>query len=219
MHPNADPNLIRLRYTGVEQSEILSNGSLVLHTSSGKLVEAPLLIFQEIDGKRHEIEGHYIVEDVDDLEDSLTNHQSKIESRTVLVSIGLATYNPAYPLVIDPELVFSSYLGGFGGDIVGKLVVDNDESIYLAGETTSTNFPLQNPIQADVGSRDIFVTKLITTNGVYTYAFSTYIGGNGVDDVISGLVVDNNDSIYLAGQTRSTDFPTHNPGPAQLWRK
>ena len=104
-------------------------------------------------------------------------------------------------------------MGGSGGErSIGDLKIDNVGSIYLAGETFSTDFPTHNPLQPNNGGNiDIFVTKLISSGGVYTFAFSTYLGGISSDIEVVGPEIDADGTIYLAGSTISTDFPTYDP--------
>ena len=66
------------------------------------------------------------------------------------------------PLVLDPLLVYSTYLGGNGGDEGRSIAVDASGNAYVTGDTASTNFPTANPLQATNGggTSDVFVAKL-----------------------------------------------------------
>lgn len=123
----------------------------------------------------------------------------------------LKSKNLIQTLVTTPELVFSTYLGGNGGESdLDGLVVDSSGNIYVAGITTSDNFPTHQAIQDQHGGfRDVFITKLINTSGVYTIGFSTYLGGSDDEFDIAQFKVDDFGNIYLLGRTKSTDFPTH----------
>ena len=108
-------------------------------------------------------------------------------------------------------LIYSTYLGGSGDDFGGGIAVDASGSAYVAGQTGSTNFPLQNPFQPTYGGSDFdaFVTKLSPTGSSLIY--STYLGGNGGFEGAGGKVaVDASGSAYVAGFTDSTNFPTQN---------
>lgn len=106
-------------------------------------------------------------------------------------------------------LVYSSYLGGNGDDVGYALALDGARNVYLAGATSSTNFPLANPLQATVGggASDAFVAKLNADGDALIY--STYLGGSNAD-YGSGLAIDTTGAAYVSGVTFSTNFPTAN---------
>ncbi|GIK36253.1 MAG: hypothetical protein BroJett011_00860 [Chloroflexota bacterium] len=201
--PGADPRQIRLRYEGAESLSVREDGALVIQTAAGELVEAPLLIYQEVNSVRREIEGHYLL--LDETGSSIQNPKSKIQNP--LVSFQVTAYDPTLPLIIDPELVYSSYLGGGDYDNGLGITLDAFGNIFVTGQTASTNFPVQQPLQEDQPDPDVFITKIIKANGVYTYGYSTYLGGNGEDNS-NDIFVDSTGNIYLTGYTGSvTDFP------------
>jgi len=109
-------------------------------------------------------------------------------------------------------LLFSSYLGGGGGSVeypeaAQAIALDWQGSAYVAGVTSSTNFPLLNPLQSSLnGATDAFVTKV---NASGTLAYSTYLGGSGVE-VANAIAVDSSGAGYVAGYTYSTDLPVVN---------
>lgn len=103
---------------------------------------------------------------------------------------------------------YSTYLGGSGSDTGYSIAVDSSGSAYVTGETTSTNFPTANPLQAaNAGDQDVFVTKVITASGVYTWGYSTYLGGDGTD-IGRDIALDSDRSAYLTGYAFSANFPT-----------
>jgi uncharacterized repeat protein (TIGR01451 family) len=106
------------------------------------------------------------------------------------------------------SLVYSTYLGGGGVDSGSAIVVDGAGAAYVAGDTASTNFPLQNALQnAKAGGMDAFVAKLNSSGGALVY--STYLGGGG-DDTSYGIALDPAGSAYVTGETKSSNFPTVN---------
>jgi hypothetical protein len=110
-------------------------------------------------------------------------------------------------------LVYSTYLGGSGGDAGVGIAIDSSGNAFVTGGTGSTNFPTVNPVQPNYagGSGDAFVTEL---NPLGTgLVFSTYLGGSG-DDSGQGIALDTlpNPNVYLSGDTSSTDFPTTSGG-------
>jgi len=124
-------------------------------------------------------------------------------------------YSDAFVSKINPTgsaFIYSTYLGGSGDDQGLGIAVDSAGSAYVTGNTSSTNFPTMNPLQAALdGSGDVFVTKLNPTGSALVY--STYLGGSGADGG-SGIAVDSAGNTYVLGTTTSTDFPT-TPGAFQ----
>ncbi len=105
------------------------------------------------------------------------------------------------------SLVYSTYLGGDSEDEGTGLAVDSSGLVYVTGYTYSSDFPTQNPIQLDQVGKDVFVSKLSSAGNNLIY--STYIGG-GDEEHANAITVDDDGNAYLAGETGSTDFPTHN---------
>ncbi len=110
-------------------------------------------------------------------------------------------------LVIDPQLQYSTYLGGGSWDEVFAMVeVDGDA--VLAGRTFSVDFPTQNALQATlIGISDVFVARLPLTGGPLRY--STYLGGSA-DDEARGLIADASGAPVVVGAAGSPDFPLQN---------
>ena len=105
-------------------------------------------------------------------------------------------------------LSYSTYLGGAANEHAGGIAVDASGAAYVAGGTTSTNFPLAGAIQAtNHGAQDAFVTKLSANGAALSY--STYLGGSGAiaSEQGNGIAVDASGNAYVAGVTNSTDFP------------
>lgn len=103
-------------------------------------------------------------------------------------------------------LLSVTYLGGSGSDRAHRICVDSQGNAYVAGDTSSTNFPVVNAFQGAFGGViDGFVTRLSSSGAAVSY--STYLGGQG-DDRGNDLCVDANGVAYVTGLTTSTDFPT-----------
>ena len=115
-------------------------------------------------------------------------------------------YDPTRPLVIDPVLSYSSYLGGNSSEAGLGVAVDASGNIYLTGETFSTDFPTTvGALQTSSGGgNDAFVMKLNPAGPNLVY--STYFGGSGFESA-KGIELDALGNAYITGETRSTDFP------------
>jgi len=125
-------------------------------------------------------------------------------------------WEDAFVTKLNPtgELVYSSYLGGTGGDTGRAIAVDAEGNAYVTGETYSIDFPTRNPVQAiKKGLRDAFVTKLNAAGSAFIY--STYLGGHDTENAYA-IAVDADSNAYVAGSTRSDDFPV-TPGAFQSY--
>jgi hypothetical protein len=195
--PGADPAAIQMAYEGITDARVRENGALILETSSGELIEEAPLIYQGVDGVQQIVAGGY----------TLIPHSP---SAGYIVGFQLAAHDPTLPLVIDPVLDFSTYLGGSGSEQGRGVAVDGDGNVYVTGYTQSGDFPTRNALDTSLGgTQDVFVTQIISTSEVYTYGFSTYLGGSGYDYGYA-VAVDDVGNVYLAGSTWSGDFPTQN---------
>ena len=125
------------------------------------------------------------------------------------VGFEVARYDPKQPLVIDPVLVYSTYLGGSNYDFGNGIAVDDAGIVYVTGRTYSTNFPTHNaPYRQFAGGvDDAFIAKLNAGGTALVYA--TYLGGSGSDSGL-GIAVDSAGNAYVTGETQSPDFPTPN---------
>jgi uncharacterized repeat protein (TIGR01451 family) len=206
--PGANPNLIRLSFTGAQHVRIDQSGDLILRTAGGTLRQHKPIIYQESNGTRQEIAGRYVLLSTPDSRLQTTN------SYTLGFQIG--SYETNQPLIIDPVLVYSTYLGGSSDDFGNSIAVDSAGNVYVTGNTSSTNFPTKTGYQPhNRGASDIFVTKLDATGTNILY--STYIGGS-LNDRGDGIAVDASGSAYIVGRTNSTDYPTLPGALAQTYR-
>jgi alpha-tubulin suppressor-like RCC1 family protein/Leucine-rich repeat (LRR) protein len=188
--PAANPAEITLVFEGTEKISVNAEGDLVLSTLGGDVYQHKPQVYQEEHGIRRTIAGKY---------------QIKGKSR---VGFQIATYDLSRPLVIDPVLSYSTYLGGSEADRGTGIALDLSGNAYVTGSTTSADFPATNAVQpGNGGSFDSFVTKLNTSGSSRIY--STYLGGSG-EDVGNGIAVDLFGNAYVTGYTLSTDFPTTN---------
>jgi hypothetical protein len=112
------------------------------------------------------------------------------------------------------SLVFSTFLGGAGADAGYGISLDAEGSIYVLGQTRSSDFPTLNPIQGYQGMTDMFVTKL--DNAGTHLEYSTYLGGSGEEGgrtpeyFKGGIAIDPSGNAWIVAATASVDFPTAN---------
>ncbi len=142
--PGTDPAAITLTVAGADGLALDGAGNLVLHTVAGDLTQSKPVAYQTIGGQRVPVDAQYVLRGV------------------AGVGIAVGSYDPSQPLVIDPVLSYSSYLGGSDRDEAHAAAVDGTGNVYLTGVTFSTNFPTTpGAFQGAFGSdRDAFVSKL-----------------------------------------------------------
>jgi hypothetical protein len=117
----------------------------------------------------------------------------------------------AFVFKISPdgdELNFSSFIGGTKDEWGYGIAVDNNDCIYLSGNTSSPDFP--NTFNTSIKGEDAYVMKLDPSENTYILNYSKFLGGNG-DEKGWGLTVDEQGNAYVCGRTNSTDFPLQNP--------
>src|SRR5581483_4015493 len=194
--PKADPSAIALRFEGIEKLAVSSDGELIIGMGDAELRQHRPVLYQLVKGVRREVSGGYVLKD----------------AHTATFALG--PYDHDLPLVIDPVFSYSTYFGGNAGDTGLSIKVDSVGSVYLAGETLSTQFPASssgNPFQprlhGGTTTGDAFVAKLDSTGSNLVYF--TYLGGSG-DDGAYDLAIDAAGNAFLAGFTESPDFPTKN---------
>jgi beta-propeller repeat-containing protein len=189
MQPGSSVEDVRLGYRGAKGLSVGTGGELLVQTSLGVLKDAAPVSYQRIAGERVPVQSRY----------KLTG-----DGR---YGFAVGSYDPRYPLVIDPELDYSTFLGGSRFEDSFDIAVDRTGSAYVTGFTESSNYPT-TPGAFDRtlgGINDAFVTKLNASGSALAY--STYLGG-AADDAGRGIAVDGMGSAYVTGQTESSNFPT-----------
>jgi len=215
--PGADPKQIRLAVEGAERLELEAQGDAVLRVGDGEVRLRAPLAYQEINGRRQPVTARYALQARNPRPVPMQSGSAIRNPKSEELSFELGAYDPALPLVIDPVLVYSTYLGGSDGEFASAIAVDSSGCAYITGYTYSTDFPT-NPPNARQGPgntpgyNDVFISKLNAAGSALVY--STYLGGSD-GDWGKAIAVDSSGNAYITGGTLSTDFPTNPPNARQ----
>lgn len=191
--PGADPGRIALEVEGAKSMRMGPEGSLVIETNGEPLRMEKPRVYQS--GRK--VEGRYRLEG---------------DGR---VRFEVAAYDREKPLLIDPVLVYSTYLGGTAVDAGYGIAVDGEGNAYIAGGTVSADFPTTTGVvqQSLPGAGSAFVAKLDPSGTSLLYA--TYLGGSAADFAYA-VAVTPEGAAYVAGHATSSDFPTVNAAQSTL---
>jgi hypothetical protein len=186
--PQSDPAAIDLAFTGAERLATDASGNLVISSAAGDVLLHKPVAYQRQSGARQLVDAQFV----------LKPHNQ--------VQFQLGEYDRSRELVIDPTVTYATYLGGSLEDDGYAIGFDGSGNAYVTGQTESTDFPTVGgfPPNTYVGGFDVFVTKL-AANGA-SLGYSTYVGGHG-DDSGNALAVDSSGDVFVAGGTKSSDFP------------
>jgi hypothetical protein len=216
--PAADPNQIVLSFQGasahIVKGDTTDSGNLILSTANGDIRFHAPRVYQPAAPESGNASGY--------AEKAIAGSFRQLADNKIGFTVG--DYDHNRELVIDPVLTYSTYLGGSGAEGLVKVAVDTAGLIYVAGSTTSSDFPVniaqQNnpnnpPYQLTLnGTQNIFIAVINPTLVPPQYVdsqqlvYATYLGGSGVDS-LAGVAVDSGFSIYVAGTTTSPNFPTN----------
>ncbi len=237
--PGADPNQIALRFQGANRLKLTAAGDLNIAVGPGEVQLQTPRVYQNVGNQHRAVAGKFVLRE---------NHQ---------VAFDIGAYDHTRALIIDPVLTYSTYLGGTGSESCSAIeqsqlgiataqftpgcpaiAVDSASRIYVAGATTSVDFPgvsagsgfqkcvdtppanpvspvSPSPCPTGLTNSDVFVARL--NAGGTALDFATYLGGSGAD-VTAGIAVDQNFNVHIAGTTNSPNFPTlvssYQPAPA-----
>jgi len=204
--PGASLNNIRLTYDGADNLSLDADGNLLIHTPMGVLTEQRPMSYQP-DGEQQL-----------PVATKFTLKRQPDGALAFGFTVGV-DYDPRYPLVIDPGLVYSTYLGGSNLDQGIGIAVDTSGNVYVTGSTSSPDFPttpgaFQTTLRGVGGA---FITKLNPTGSALVY--STYLAGSFATHISNfdqgnGIAVDASGNAYITGVAQTTDFPT-TPGAFQ----
>ncbi len=194
--PGADPRAIRIRFRGADAVSITSDGDLAVDCAAGRLLQKKPYIYQEDPrtGGRTEIAGGYVLE-----------HGA--------ATLRVGRYDRSRPLIVDPLLVLSTYIGGTGADQVNAVKMGPGGKLYMAGNTNTGDMAASGSAYqntnagAGAGSADAFIIVAnVNAGGGYDPFYVTYFGGSA-DDIPAAIDVDAGGFIYITGTTTSGTFP------------
>ena len=199
--PGVDPSQIRLKFAGQTKIDPAANGDLLLKSAAGDLLLKRPTIYQQRPHQSEKIQvpGEYFLAANDE------------------VAFHIGPYDKTQTLIIDPALVYSTFLGGTTSDQVNAIAVDSQGEAFVTGKTSSPDFPVTSGIvQSGLrGPANAFVSKL--NAGGSLLLSSTYLGGSsGTGDSGQAIAVDSNGNAYIAGLATSNNFPTVNSVQSSL---
>jgi len=197
MQPGSRVEDIRLVCEGTDDIRIDEAGNLQIFTPLGTLTDQKPVAYQVVDGSRNILDCAFIL-------------SGEADGNKIVGFKMKEAYNPNLPLVIDPILLYSTYLGGGGGNLLltqaQGIAVDDSGHAFVTGYTDIPNFPTTPGAfqTAPQGGFDAFVIKLNPAGTALVYA--TYLGGSGEDQGFA-IAVDAAGNAYVTGYTESADFP------------
>jgi hypothetical protein len=202
--PGANPGRILMGFEGAESVWLDNQGNLVLSVPGGTVIYKAPALYQTIGGKRVAVQGRFML----------------AGDKHVRFIVG--AYDKSKTLVIDPQLVYSTYLGGSVEDKINAIAVDGSRQAYLTGYSASapsgvsgfpaaaSTFPLA--IGPNNGAKDVFVAKL-SADGA-SLMWLTWMGGT-LDDQGKSIALDASSpgtpKVFVTGVTASANFPLAGP--------
>ncbi|TLD42342.1 MAG: hypothetical protein JETT_1374 [Candidatus Jettenia ecosi] len=204
--PYADLDSIKIKLSGANALKVNKKGQLEAETVFGTVLFTKPVAYQEIHGKRVEIDAEYRIQKSEYRSQNPEEKISQLTTPQLIYGFKVASYDRTKELVIDP-LLAATYLGGGSHDIAYSMAVGPDGDIYIGGWTKSSDFPASTGVYGTShrGNSDVFIAKI---NGDLTKVTAcTYLGGSS-DDYLHSLTIDSGGDICVAGLTASSDFPT-----------
>jgi len=194
--PGADLSQVRIAYKGIDALDVNADGSLRIRTTFGELRESPPKVYQEITGEQVPVQARF----------RLTDEKA--------YTFAVDHYRAEYALVIDPTLLYSTYLGGSAGIPLGNpgeyangIAVDSTGNAYVTGFTSSPDFPTTpgSYQQNSTTLNSAFVTKLSPLGNQLVY--SAFLSGMAASTTGEAIAFDSSGDAYVTGSS-GTGFPT-----------
>ncbi len=180
--PQADPNLIKMQFTGATKLRLADNGDLLITTDGGELRHHAPVIYQNVNGDRETVKGSFVLKGNE-------------------VGFAVGNYDRSKELIIDPTLNYSTYVGGYNGDEKAySIAVANCGGTaicdaYITGEISSTQFP-DTTISTAAHDQNVFVARLSSDGTSLSYL--TFFGGVG-NDLGKSIKIDASGNAYVGG--------------------
>ncbi|PYR59427.1 MAG: hypothetical protein DMF91_14840 [Acidobacteria bacterium] len=187
--PGADPLSIRLRYEGATRLSISERGDLRIESGEAMLTDNAPRAFQYFGERAVPVSSSFVL---------FGNGE---------YGIAVGDYDRTRPLVIDPTIVYASYLGSSGFDEAYAVAVDAGGNAYVTGVSDGIDFPVTPGSFQSMGGGarpDAFVAKINSSGSALVYA--TYLGGADYETA-NGIAVDSGGNAYVTGVSYSADFP------------
>jgi hypothetical protein len=188
--PGADLHRIRVSVSGASRLQLAHDGALSISTPQSRFTVSAPMAYQSSGRERAYVPVHFQL-----------GPAGRLTLRT-------GTYDHARRLTIDPTLSYGTNLGGSSSDFASGITVDSAGNSYIAGSTSSPDLPVVHAVQRQepgtTDQEDAFVAKLNPTGSALL--FSTYLGGNS-DEEGAALALGRGGAVYVAGFTRSSNFP------------
>ncbi len=187
--PGSDPKTIRLELDGSRQLSLANDGSIIVHRDGRDLKWQPPVSYQIINGSRRQVQSRYILTAANQF------------------SFKVGAYDTTKPLIIDPVLGYSTYLGGHGQDAVSDIALDNEGHAFVTGLAGSVSFPTTSGSYRPTSPSGYegFVSKLSIDGSRLLY--STFLDSTDPQ----GIAVDSSGNAYIAGAVQAgRTIPTKN---------
>lgn len=187
--PNTDPSKIKTKYTGHKEI-YLSDGHLIITHNVGQLVEVKPFAYQLINGVKQEVSCHFEIKD------------------SIVTFSFPDGYDQSKELVIDPDLIFSTFSGSTSNNFGMSATYDQHGNGYAGGVVFGNGYPTTSNMAQDTfagGSVDVAISKYSSDGSQLIY--TTYFGGSNTE-MVHSMVVNSADELLFFGTTSSTNLPT-----------
>jgi hypothetical protein len=193
LQAGADPRSIRLQFRGADQVSLTPEGDLLVRSGDVHFVQKRPVIYQEDPrtAVRHPVEGRYTL------------------LGGGIAGVRVAAYDRAQPLVVDPVLEYSTFVGGSMTDAITAVASDSKGHLFAVGYTYNSDLVFSPGALQVKNNGTINVLALEfdpTQSGANSLLYLSYLGG-GRSDQPTALALDSQGQMYIAGTTTSSDFP------------